>query len=71
MVSCGEIDPVRDTNPEILVFLRLVNLTSIPRKVMECLNLEVTSKHVENKKVIRSSQHRFIRDKSCFANLLQ
>lgn len=25
---------------------------------------------MENKKVIRSSQHRFIRGKSCFANLV-
>jgi len=38
---------------------RPVSLTSILRKVMEQLILEVINKQVEEKKVIRSSQHGF------------
>jgi len=38
---------------------RSVSLTSIPGKVMEQLILEVIMKQVEEKKVIRSSQHGF------------
>jgi len=49
---------------------RLVSLTSIPGKVMEQLILEAIIKQVEEKKVIRSSQHGFIKGKSCLTNLM-
>uniref|UniRef100_A0A8B9PKM6 Reverse transcriptase domain-containing protein n=1 Tax=Apteryx owenii TaxID=8824 RepID=A0A8B9PKM6_APTOW len=49
---------------------RPVSLTSIPGKVMEQLILNAISKHVEEKKVIRSSQHAFTKEKSCFTNLI-
>jgi len=49
---------------------RPVSLTSIPGKVMEQLILEVINKQVEEKKVIRSSQHGFTKGKSCLANLI-
>jgi len=48
----------------------LVSLTSIPGKMMEQLILEVIIKHVEEKKVIRSSQHGFTKGKSCLSNLI-
>jgi len=49
---------------------RPVILTSIPGKVMEQLILDVIIKQVEEKKVIRNSQHGFIKVKSCLTNLI-
>ncbi|GAB0188743.1 mitochondrial enolase superfamily member 1 [Grus japonensis] len=49
---------------------RPVNLTSIPGKVMELLVLEVISKHVEEKKVIRAAQCGFAKGRSCLTNLI-
>jgi len=42
----------------------------IPGKVMEQLILEAIIKQVEEKKVIRSSQHGFTKGKSCLSNLI-
>ncbi|PKU46357.1 rna-directed dna polymerase from mobile element jockey- hypothetical protein [Limosa lapponica baueri] len=49
---------------------RPVSLTSIPGKVMERLILGAISEHVEEKKAIRSSQHGFVKGKSCQTNLI-
>jgi len=49
---------------------RPVSLTSIPGKMMEQLILEVIIKQVEEKKVIRSSQHGFTKAKSCLTSLI-
>ncbi|PKU45439.1 rna-directed dna polymerase from mobile element jockey-like [Limosa lapponica baueri] len=49
---------------------RLVSLTSIPGKMVERLILGVISKHVEEKKAIRSSQHGSTKGKSCLNNLI-
>ena len=49
---------------------RPVSLTCIPGRVMEQLVLDTLSKQLEDKKVIRSSQHRFTKGKSCLTNLV-
>ena len=49
---------------------RPVRLTSIPGKLMGQLILEVITKQVEKKKVIRSSQHGFTMGKPCLTNLI-
>jgi len=49
---------------------RPVSLTSILGKVMEQLILEDIIKQVEEKKIIRSSQHGFTKGKSCLTNLI-
>ncbi|KAJ7406581.1 RNA-directed DNA polymerase from mobile element jockey-like protein [Willisornis vidua] len=47
-----------------------VSLISIPGKMMEHLILEAISKHMEDKKVIRSTQYGFSKGKSRFTNLI-
>ena len=49
---------------------RPVSLTLIPGKVIEQLILEIISRHLKDRKVIRSSQHRFIKGKLCLTNLI-
>jgi len=49
---------------------RLVSLLSVPGEGMEQLLLDIISKQVEEKKVIRSSQHGFAKGKSCLTNLI-
>ncbi|PKU48937.1 rna-directed dna polymerase from mobile element jockey- hypothetical protein [Limosa lapponica baueri] len=44
---------------------RLVSLISTPGKMMERLILDIISKHMEEKKAIRSSKHGFTKVKSC------
>ena len=49
---------------------RPVSLTSVPGKVLEQLVLDAISKQLEEKKVMRSSQHGFTKGKSCLTNLI-
>ena len=49
---------------------RPVSLTSVPGKVLEQLVLDAISKQVEEKKVMRSSQHGFTKGQSCLTNIV-
>ncbi|KAJ7413300.1 RNA-directed DNA polymerase from mobile element jockey-like protein [Willisornis vidua] len=49
---------------------RPVSLTSVPGKVKKHLILGTIPIHVDDKKVIRSSQHGFTKGKSCLSNLI-
>jgi len=49
---------------------RSVSPTSVPGKVIEQLILETISRHIKDKKIIRTSYHGFMKRKSCLINLI-
>ncbi|GAB0187540.1 mitochondrial enolase superfamily member 1 [Grus japonensis] len=48
----------------------VIRVTTIPGNMMELLILETISRHIKDKKVIRSSQHGFTKGKSCLTNFI-
>ncbi|CAM5146985.1 unnamed protein product [Eretmochelys imbricata] len=49
---------------------KAVSLTSVPEKIMEQVLKESILKRLEERKVIRNSQHGFTKGKSCLTNLI-
>jgi len=47
-----------------------VSLTSVPGKIMEPFILSVLTSHVQNNQGVRSSQHGFMKSRSCLTNLI-
>ena len=66
----ASVTPVFKKGKEDLGNYRPVNLTSVPGKMMEQLVLDAISKQLEEKKIIRKSQHGFTKGKSCSTNLI-
>jgi len=66
----ARVTPVFQKGKKELGIYRPVSLTLNLEEVMEQLILDVISKEVEEKKVIRSSQHGFTKGKSWFTDVV-
>jgi hypothetical protein len=50
---------------------RPVSLTSVSCKIMESIIRDAMTQHLQTSKLIKDSQHGFLKDRSCVTNLLE
>ena len=49
---------------------RPVSMTSVPGKVIEQINWSAITWHVQDHQVVNTNQHKFMKGRSCFTNLI-
>ena len=61
----GTVSIFRKGIKEALENFREVSIISVPEKILEQIITRSIYEHLENNKVIRNSQHGFVKNKSC------
>ena len=70
--KCGNITPIFKKGPKSNPGnYRPVSLTSIPCKLLESIIKDKVTQHLYDNCLINSSQHGFMRKRSCLTNLLE
>lgn len=66
----ANVTPIFKKGKKDLGHYKPVSRISVPGKLVEQILLETNSKHMKDKNIIRSSQHRFVKGKSCLIILI-